>query len=155
LAKQMEPILDQVFAERSWDALVDVAMSVLAIFVVKGIAGYGQAVAMNHVVQRIVADLQRRLFDHLMAADLAFFHDNAPGQLISRFTSDTTLMRNAVSSTLTSLGKDLLTLIFLVGLMLYQDWRLACVSFVIGPPAAIAIARLGRRMRKVSKSSQV
>src|SRR3546814_20414435 len=39
--------------------------------------------------------------------------------------------------------------------MLYQDWRLACVSFVIGPPAAIAIARLGRRMRKVSKSSQV
>ncbi len=155
LAKQMEPILDQVFAERSWDALVNVAMSVLAIFVVKGIAGYGQAVAMNHVGQRIVADLQRRLFDHLMAADLAFFHDNAPGQLISRFTYDTTLMRNAVSSTLTSLGKDLLTLIFLVGLMLYQDWRLACVSFVIGPPAAIAIARLGRRMRKVSKSSQV
>jgi subfamily B ATP-binding cassette protein MsbA len=155
LAKQMEPILDQVFAERSWDTLVNVSLSVLAIFVVKGIAGYGQAVAMNHVGQRIVADLQRRLFDHLMAADLAFFHDNAPGQLISRFTYDTTLMRNAVSSTLTSLGKDLLTLIFLVGLMLYQDWRLACVAFVIGPPAAIAIARLGRRMRKVSKSSQM
>src|SRR3546814_12882182 len=101
------------------------------------------------------ADLQRRLFDHLMAADLAFFHDNAPGQLISRFTYDTTLMRNAVSSTLTSLGKDLLTLIFLVGLMLSQDRRLACVSSVIGPPAHIAISRLGRRIRTGAKSIQL
>ncbi len=155
LAKLMEPILDQVFAEGSWDRLVTIALTVLVIFVVKGLAGYGQAVAMNHVGQRIVANLQRRLFEHLMAADLAFFHDNAPGQLISRFTNDTTLLRNAVSSTLTSLGKDLLTLVFLVGLMFYQDWKLACVSLVVGPPAAIAIARLGKRMRKVSKSTQV
>jgi len=154
LAKQMEPILDQVFAERSQGALFTIAATVLAIFVVKGLAGYGQAVAMNHVGQRIVADLQRRLFDHLMRADLAFFHDNAPGQLISRFTNDTTLLRNAVSSTLTGLGKDFLTLIFLVGLMFYQDWRLALVSFVVLPPAAYAIARIGRRMRKVAKSSQ-
>ena len=154
LAKQMEPILDQVFAEGSMDALITISATVLVIFVIKGIAGYGQAVAMNHVGQRIVADLQRRLFGHLMASDLAFFHDNSPGQLISRFTNDTMLLRNAVSSTLTSLGKDLLTLIFLVGLMAYQDWKLALVSFVVGPPAAIAIARLGRRMRKVSKSSQ-
>ena len=155
LAKQMEPILDQVFAQGSMDTLVTISATVLVIFVIKGIAGYGQAVAMNHVGQRIVADLQRRLFGHLMASDLAFFHDNSPGQLISRFTNDTTLLRNAVSSTLTSLGKDLLTLVFLVGLMAYQDWKLACVSFIVGPPAAIAIARLGKRMRKVSKSSQV
>ena len=155
LAKQMEPILDQVFAERSPGTLYTIAGTVLAIFVAKGLAGYGQAVTMNHVGQRIVADLQRRLFDHLMVADLAFFHDNAPGQLISRFTNDTTLLRNAVSSTLTSLGKDSLTLLFLVGLMVYQDWTLALVSFVVLPPAAVAIARIGRRMRKVSKSSQV
>ena len=154
LAKQMEPILDQVFAEQSGSTLLTVAFTVLAIFVVKGVAGYGQAVAMNHVGQRIVADLQRRLFEHLMRSDLAFFHDHAPGQLISRFVNDTTLLRNAVSGTLTSLGKDSLTLIFLVGVMFYQDWLLACVSFVVLPPAAFAIAQIGRRMRKVSKSSQ-
>jgi len=154
LARQMEPVLDQVFAERDAGALTTAALSVFVIFLVKGVATYGQAVTMNHVGQRIVADLQSSLFRHLMRADLAFFHDRAPGELISRFTHDTNLLRGAVSGTLTSLGKDSLTLIFLAGVMVYQDWLLAAIAFVVFPVAVVPSARIGRRMRKVSASSQ-
>ena len=154
LARQMEPVLDQVFAERDAGALTTAALSVFVIFLVKGVATYGQAVTMNHVGQRIVADLQSSLFRHLMRADLAFFHDRAPGELISRFTHDTNLLRGAVSGTLTSLGKDSLTLVFLAGVMVYQDWLLAAIAFVVFPAAVAPSARIGRRMRKVSASSQ-
>ena len=154
LAYQMEPVIDRVFTEADRGALLGIALTVLAIFVVKGAASYGQAVIMTYVGQRIVADLQTAMFRHLMNADLGFFHNHAPGQLISRFTHDTNLLRAAVSTTLTSLGKDSLTLVFLVGLMFYQDWLLAAVAFFVFPTAVLPIARIGRRMRKVSKSSQ-
>jgi subfamily B ATP-binding cassette protein MsbA len=154
LAYQMEPVIDRVFAEGNRDALLTVAVTVLAIFVVKGIATYGEAAIMTYVGQRIVADLQAAMFAHLMRADLGFFHDHAPGQLISRFTHDTNLLRGVVSTTLTGIGKDSLTLVFLVGLMFYQDWLLAGIAFFAFPTAVLPIARIGRRMRKVSASSQ-
>ena len=85
-----------------------------------------------------------------MRLDLAFFHDTASGKLISRLTNDVNAMRNAVSNTLTSLVKDSLTLIFLVGVMIEKDWSLALLACVIFPIGIYPILRIGRRMRKVS-----
>jgi subfamily B ATP-binding cassette protein MsbA len=155
LAKLMEPVLDQVFTERDSSKLREVALAVLLVFTVKGSAAFGEAVLMNWVGQRIVADLQLRLFRHLIRADLALFHANAVGGLISRFTSDVQMLRGAVSGTLTGIGKDSLTVVFLVAVMFWQDWQLALVAFVAFPTAVLPILRLGRRMRKVAGRTQV
>jgi len=154
LAKLMEPVLDQVFTARDPLALRQVALVVLVVFMVKGLASYGEAVVMNGVGQRIVADLQIALFGRLIHADLAYFNDTATGVLISHFTNDANLLRSAVSNSLTGIGKDTLTLAFLVGLMFYQDWLLALVAFFAFPTAVMPILRLGKRMRKVSTSTQ-
>ncbi len=154
LAKLMEPILDDVFRNGHPERLSEIALVVLAVFVVKGLAVYGQAVTMNYVGMRIIADVQRRLFDHVIGADLAFFHANPTGTLVSRFTNDANMLRGAVSDALTGIGKDSLTLIALVAVMFYQDWVLALVSFFAFPTAILPIARLGRRMRRVSASTQ-
>jgi subfamily B ATP-binding cassette protein MsbA len=135
--------------------LREVALVVLVVFAVKGVAAYGDAVVMNGVGQRIVADLQAALFSRLIHADLAFFNDTPTGALISHFTNDANLLRGAVSSTLTGIGKDALTLVFLVGVMFYQDWLLALLAFFAFPTALLPIVRLGRRMRRVSTSFQL
>ena len=151
----LEPVIDKIFAEKNQDMLWPIGLAVLATFAVKGAANYGQAVLMSVVGQRILTDMQIRLYAHLMRMDIAFFHANSTGRLISRFTNDINSMRMAVSNALTSFGKDSLSLIFLVGVMFEKEWRLALIAFLVLPAAVIPIARLGKRMRKVSANTQV
>ena len=151
----IEPVLDQVFVDRELSMLTLVTAAVLVIAVVKAISTYGQAVLMNHVGQRIIADVQVGLYAHLLDADLAFFHGTATGRLISSFLYDANLLREAVARAITGMAKDSLTLLFLVALMFYQDWRLAIAAVVVFPPGALAMRNLGRRMRKASTATQV
>jgi subfamily B ATP-binding cassette protein MsbA len=150
----MEPVLDRIFVARESHLLWAIAGVVLALAVVKGFATYGQSVLMNDVGQRIVADIQRSLFARLMRADLAFFHANPTGTLVSRFINDANLLRNAASTVLVGIGKDALTVVALVALMLWQDWLLALLSFVIFPIAVRPVIRIGRKMRRVSDNTQ-
>jgi ATP-binding cassette, subfamily B, bacterial MsbA len=150
----MQPVLDRVFVGRDPSWLLPIAGGALAIALIKGIADYGEAVMMNLVGQRVIADVQIALFGSLMRADLAYFHAHPSGTLISRFTSDAALLRNAAANILAAIGKDVLTVIFLVGLMFYQDWLLALASFFIFPIAIHPIVRIGRRMRRVTANTQ-
>ena len=153
MAYMMEPVLDDVFIDKDQDMLIMVPVVVIIVTLLKGAATYGQAVLMAFVGQRIIADLQTKLFGHVIRFDLAFFHETASGKLVSRMTNDINLMRNAVANALTGLIKDSLTLLFLVGVMFEKDWKLALLAFVVFPIAIYPIIRIGRRMRKVSTSA--
>jgi ATP-binding cassette, subfamily B, bacterial MsbA len=150
----MEPVINEVFVERNKLLLIPIAAAVLVTFAVKGFANYGQAVLMSYVGQRIITDMQHRLYAHLSTLELGFFHDNPTGNLISRFTIDVNMMRAAVSNVLTGIGKDALTVIALVTVMFYQDWLLALIAFVVFPVAVLPIVRLGQRIRKVTVNTQ-
>ncbi|MBV8538611.1 MAG: ABC transporter ATP-binding protein [Alphaproteobacteria bacterium] len=150
----MQPVLDGVFVNHDTTLLYLVPLAVIVSAVVKGASTYSQTMLMTRVGQRMLADLQRELFTHLMHADLAFFHDTPTGGLISRFTNDVALVRGAVTQSLTGIAKDMLTVVFLVGLMFYQDWEMAIVAFIAFPLAVFPILRIGRRLRKVSTSTQ-
>ena len=150
----MKPVVNDVFIGRDPAMLWLIGGAVLATFLVKGLANYAQASLMSFVGLRIVSDNQNRLFARLARMDLQFFHDNATGRLISRFTVDVGLMRAAVSNVLTGFGKDTLSLAGLVAVMFIQDWRLALASFVVFPIAVLPIVRLGRRMRRVTAHTQ-
>ncbi len=150
----MQPVLDKVFLEKDATLLLVIPLAVLVVAIVKGLANFGQAYTMNYVGLNIVAALQRRMYRHLVAADLALFHGTASGKLTARFVNDVNMMRQAVSTTLTGMVKDALTLVFLVGLMVYQDWRLAILALIIFPVAILPVARLGKRMRRVSTGVQ-
>jgi subfamily B ATP-binding cassette protein MsbA len=154
LATLMEPVIDDVFQQRDQSMLLPVAAAVLVTFTLRGIATYGHSVQMNHAGQAIVADVQRRLYSHLLHADLAFFHANAAGQLVSKLINDVNVMRYAVAEVLTGMFKSILTLLVLVTVMFYQDWLLATAAFVVFPVAAWFVARIGRRLRRVSFSTQ-
>ena len=153
LAYLMEPVLDEIFLEKDRTLLIVVPAAVIVITLIRGVATYGQAVLMAFVGQRVIADLQSRVFAHILRFDLAFFQDTASGRLVSRLTNDVNMMRNAVSNALTGMVKDSLTLLFLIGVMFEKDWKLALIACVVFPIAIYPIAKLGRRMRKVSTSA--
>jgi ATP-binding cassette, subfamily B, bacterial MsbA len=150
----MQPVLDHIFVARDGSLLLPIAGAALAVALVKGFADYGEAVLMNRVGQRVIADVQKALFGHLMHADLAYFQAHPSGTLISRFTADATLLRNAAANVLGAIGKDAVTVVFLVAVMFYQDWFLALVSFFAFPLAIRPIVGIGRRMRRVSANTQ-
>ena len=130
----LEPILDRVFLARDRQMLLLVPLAVVAIALLKAGAGYSQTAAMARAGQRIVADLQRRLFEHVVRADLGEVAGRGPGPLISSLIYDTQLLRAAVSSSLTSVARDLLTVLFLLGLDVLA--RSAARGAGAGGPAA-------------------
>ncbi|NQV83429.1 MAG: ATP-binding cassette domain-containing protein [Rhodospirillales bacterium] len=150
----MEPVVNEVFIAENRNLLWPLGGAVFLTFLIKGLANYGQSVLMSFVGFRIIADNQNRLFAHLARMDIAFFHNNSTGKLISRFTVDINQMRVAVSNVLTGFGKDLLSLVGLVSVMFLKDWQLAAISIFIFPLAAVPVLRIGRRMRKVTANTQ-
>ncbi|MES2252225.1 MAG: ABC transporter transmembrane domain-containing protein [Pseudomonadota bacterium] len=150
----LKPIIDNGFTNPQIHVLLLVCGAVFLAFVIKGIASYGEAVAMAFVGQRIISDIQNSLFRHLMKADLSYFHKTSSGELISRFTNDVNMMRNAMATTLIGLGKDSLTLVCLIVLMFERDPVLASIAFFVFPIAVLPILKIGRRMRKVTFHTQ-
>ncbi len=150
----LQPALDHIFVNKDQSMLMVIPLALIAIAIVNGAADYGQNISMRILGQRVIADMQKQLFEHAMRADLAMFHDTASGRLISRFTNDIQMMRGAVSSVLTGLAKDSLTAVFLIGVMIYQSWQLSLFALLLFPITIYPILNLGRRMRKISGHTQ-
>jgi len=150
----MKPVINQIFIARRAEYLWPLALVVISTFLAKSIADYGEAVLLSRVGLRVITDMQNRLFAQLMRLDVAFFHAMTTGRIMSRITNDVSSMRFAVSNALTGAGKDASSVVFLVGLMFWQDWELASLSFFVFPIAILPIYKLGRRMRKVTANTQ-
>jgi subfamily B ATP-binding cassette protein MsbA len=150
----LKPAFDFAFENEDMLSLIALCCGIMATFLLKGAASYGEALIMTSVGQKIIFDLQKRLFSHLLCADLQFFTAHHSGEILSRFTNDINMMRNAVSTTIVGLGKDFLTFVCLAGVMFCRDWRLSFLAFVVFPSAIIPIFLLGRRMKKTAENTQ-
>ncbi|MEZ5690127.1 MAG: ABC transporter ATP-binding protein [Rickettsiales bacterium] len=153
-AWMIQPALDQIFIEKNHDMLLLIPIAVVAISIIGAIANYGNTISMRFIGQRIIADMQIRLFEHLMKSDVGLFHNQSSGRLISRFTNDINLLRNAFSNVLTAITKELLSMIFLLGVMIYQNATLAALALIAFPIAIYPIIRLGKKMRRISDRTQ-
>ncbi len=155
MAKLIEPVMDKIFQAHDRAALWGISILVITAFTARGFASYGHNVLMNSIGQKIVGAIQMDMFGHLLKADLSYFHANASGKLISRMTNDVGLMRHAVAEALTGLGRNVLTLISLIGLMFYQDWILASYTFAIFPIAGYLISRTGKNIQSEINASRI
>lgn len=154
MAKLMEPIIDKVFSSKNPDMLWPVALSVFAVFIVRGFSTYGYSIIMNRFGQRVVSDINHDLFSHLIYADLNFFEKQQSGQLVARFISDTLVLRSAVVESLLGAGKNVLTITALVCVMFFQDWKLSIISLFVFPASAFIVNKLGKKMRRVATNAQ-
>jgi subfamily B ATP-binding cassette protein MsbA len=148
-------IFDEIFAKKQADWIVPLAGVVFIVFLLGGFAAYGSSIILNRIGQGVVTDIQRDSLAHLIDADLAFFHEHPAGELISRLTNDVEEMRYAIVESMTNSGTNTLRLIGLIGVMFWMDWRLSVFSVIVFPLAGLWVGRRGKRMRRVSNSTQV
>jgi subfamily B ATP-binding cassette protein MsbA len=151
----VKPILDDIFLGKNLNALKWIPLAVIGIFLVKGASNYGQTIMMNYIGLRIVANLRNKLYEQIQRQSLAFFTQHPTGILMSRITNDVSSIQAASSEAVTSLIKDTVTLISLIGVVFYTDWKLAIVATIVFPLAIYPISTLGKKMRKVATSTQV
>ncbi|WP_227657651.1 lipid A export permease/ATP-binding protein MsbA [Candidatus Magnetaquicoccus inordinatus] len=154
IAFLVQPILDKVFIEQDTVMLANMPMIILTLFVVRGAVYFAQIYLMENAGQRVVRNLQVQLYGHLMAMDLAYFQNNATGNIMSHITYDTNMLKGAGSSVITNLLREGFTVIFLLGVLFYRDWQMALVSLIGLPLAGVMIYRFGRRMRRLSQTRQ-
>jgi subfamily B ATP-binding cassette protein MsbA len=143
----------QMFTNRDRRILYQIPALVLAVTSVKAAAQYFQNVQVQQVVLLVIRELQGRMFAHLARADLARLEREAPAQLAVRFTTDATVIRNALTRALDGIA-DAVTLVGLVASMLYLDWLLSLIAAALYPLAAVPIQNIGRRIRRASGGMQ-
>ncbi len=151
----VKPALDEIFLNKNATTLIWIPIAVLIIYLLKGLGSYGQTVLMNYIGQRVIADLRYSLYRHIQIQPLSFFTKNPTGILMSRITNDVTLIQGAVSEAVTSILKDTFTLIGLIFVIFYRDWKLAIIAMFVFPLAIYPVAEFGRKMRRIASDSQV
>jgi subfamily B ATP-binding cassette protein MsbA len=150
----VKPALDGVFLNKDERMLFLLPIAIVLLFFLKGFFDYGQAYLMNFVGLRVVADIREMLYNHLQNLSLSFFTRTPTGILISRITNDVNLIQASVSNALTGLVKDIFSILGLIGVVFYRDWKLALIAFIIFPLAIIPIKEFGKRLRKFSRKGQ-
>jgi subfamily B ATP-binding cassette protein MsbA len=146
--------LDSLLLKKDMEMLLILPIAIILLFLFKGIFEYGQAYLMNYVGLKIVADIREKLYNHLQTLSLSFFTKTPTGILISRITNDVNLIQGSVSNAITGVLKDVFTVLGLIGVVLYRDWRLAIIALLIFPLSIIPIKEFGKRLRKFSRKSQ-
>jgi subfamily B ATP-binding cassette protein MsbA len=146
--------LENLFLIKGTEMLRILPVAIILLFLLRGIFNYGQAYLMNFVGLKVIADLREKLYNHLQALSLSFFSKTPTGTLISRVTNDVNLVQGAVSNTIAGILKDAFTIFSLVGVIFYQNWKLAIIAFIIFPFGIIPIRELGKRMRKFARKGQ-
>ena len=149
----MKPLIDDLFVARHFERAPLICGAIVVIFMVRGVATYGQGVTLSMIGNSMVARYQKRIFRHLMRLGVDFFSETRSGQLAARINENVTSIRDLLSITLKSTAGDLLSLVGLVGLMIYQEPYLAASIFVIGPPLIWAVNYIMRRVRTVTRES--
>ncbi|RWB67857.1 MAG: ABC transporter ATP-binding protein [Mesorhizobium sp.] len=149
----MAPMINQIFYDRRSDMIVWICAGFMGASVLRGFAGYGQAVALARIGNNLVARYQKRSFDHLMKLGVNFFNETRSGRLAAQVNENVGGIRDLLSLTLTSISRDAVSLVALVGVMIYQDPVLSLSSLLIGPPLIWAVVYITRRLRKINRES--
>jgi subfamily B ATP-binding cassette protein MsbA len=131
-----------------------VLAAVIAITLLRSIFLYLTTVRTQSIVLNITADIQKRAFTHLMAADFGRLVRDTPGRLMSKLTNDITFIQQATLMIINTLVRDALMVVALVGAMIYLDWVMALVVLVVYPLAAVPVSTIARRLRKNAKRTQ-
>lgn len=131
-----------------------VAFVIIGVALIKGISEFLATYFINYTGHSVVRDLRNLLYAKLIEQSISFFHKHPTGRLMSAITSDTERIQYAVSQTAADTLKQTFTLIFLLSVLFYYDWRLALISMVLIPLVVFPSAKLGRYIRASSRSSQ-
>ncbi len=153
-AYMVKPLLDEIFYKHDQRMLYLLPLGLLLVFLVKGIFYFIYSYLLEKVGQSIIRDLRNRVYAHLNDLPLSFFQKTPTGELISRIINDVSMLQGSVSHALIHLLRDFFSVLGLLGVIFYMDWRLALVSLIFLPMAAVPIIVFGKKFRRISTNYQ-
>jgi subfamily B ATP-binding cassette protein MsbA len=127
---------------------------IVGVSLVKGAAAFGQFYLMGMLGQRVVVDLRKALFDHLLGLSPAFFTRRHSGDLMSRFAADIGAVEVAITNSIASYLRDGLTVVVMLATLFYLDWQMSLVVFGVIPITLVPVVRLGQRLKKATAQGQ-
>ena len=150
----MKPLMDDLFISKEENMLLYVPAGLVGIYILKAVGRYIQSVYMNYIGQHIVSRFREILLEKIISLDMAFLYVNRSGELISRVTNDITRIQYFVSNMLPELFRESLTVVALVGYVIYLNAHLAFYSLVIMPLVIYPLILIAKKLKKYSHRSQ-
>jgi len=147
----IKDMVDKVLLNKNIFLLNLIPFLIIGIFLLQGVFNYGQRYLMYWIGQKVVFDIRNKLYSHLQRLSLSFFSHKPVGEIISRLTSDITTMQNALSRAIGDIVKEGVTVVALVGLLIYFNWQLALISLAILPFVVKLTTNLSNKLRKMSR----
>jgi subfamily B ATP-binding cassette protein MsbA len=147
-------VIDDIFVKKDAAMLYFIPFGVVLLFFVKGLFFYLQAYFMGFIGQRVITNIRNLVFASLQKQPLSFFDKTPTGQSISRIMNDVTLIQGTVTDSVTAILIDAFSIIGLIGVVFYRDWKLATISFIVLPFSIYPIVSFGKKLRKVSLNTQ-
>ena len=150
----VKPVMDDIFFKKDMQMLKILPFAIILLFALKGACYFGQSYLMNYVGHSIIMRLRDKLYVHIQSLSLSFFIRNKTGILMSRIINDVNIVKGMVSNAVTGVLKESFTVIGLLFVIFYRDWKLALIAIVVFPLAVIPIVNFGRRLRRLSTTCQ-
>ena len=151
IAYLLDPAIKKIFIEKDQTLIYLIPIVIIVAFAAKGTSLYFARSIMIKVAHQVKADVQNDMVKTLLLADTKFIDKRHTGKFISNLTVDVGLLVNLISTAILNVFKDSLTLIGLLGVMFYQNWKLSMMAIVMIPLASIAARSLAKRMTKISE----
>jgi ABC-type multidrug transport system fused ATPase/permease subunit len=149
----MESVINEAFTNKRVGLVIWICIAIFVAFAIKGFASYGQSVLLNKIGNAIVARYQKRLYAHLMALNLGYFSDARSAQIAATATQNVNGIRETMSLAVTSVARDAVTFVALVGVMITKDWLLTLLVALTAPPMLLAVRYLAQRVRSATRES--
>lgn len=150
----LKPLLDEGFGKASNDVLKWMPLAVIGLIVLRGISNFISSYCLSWVSGKVVMNMRRRLFSHIMGMPVSFFDQQSTGTLLSRITYDSEQVASSSSGALITVVREGAYIIGLFGLMFYYSWQLSLILIVIAPIVAVVIRMVSTRFRTISKRIQ-
>ncbi|MDI3468370.1 MAG: Lipid A export permease/ATP-binding protein MsbA [Pseudolabrys sp.] len=144
-------VINQAQVHRSMDGVIFGSVLIFLLFAFKGLAGYGQAVVLARIANSIIGAKQREVFAKLLHENLGFFSDRHSSEFITRLTAGASAIAQILNLMITSIGRDLFSLVGLAGVMIFQDPLMSLSAMIIAPPALLLVRKLIKKVRKIAR----
>jgi len=153
-AALMKPMLDGSFVERDQQAITWVPVMILVVFFLRSVSTFVSTYLMSSIGWQVVKEIRQQIFDKYLAMPTTQFDATSSGEMISRVTYNVRNIAVVAANCLTVLVRDSLTIIGLLGLMIYHSWKLSLGFLVLGPIVAIIVRIAGKRFRRLNRGIQ-
>jgi ATP-binding cassette, subfamily B, bacterial MsbA len=152
MAYMVGPLLQKIFAEKNAKIFSLLPFAVILLFVVKNIARTLNDYFIKTASQLGIQDLRNNLYKKLLSLNIGYYHRNPTGTLMGKIITDVGMMQESLANIVVGIFRDGLSVVTLLGVVVYRDWRLALVSFTIIPLTVLLANRLGKKMKRVAQS---